>query len=194
LKGMTSRVIAPATYEDLLQAPETMVAELIDGELYTWPRPSGSHTKVTSVLGTIIGSAYMLGQGGPGHWWILDEPELHLPTGDVLVPDLAGWRQERMPEVPESHVFDITPDWVCEALSGSNERIDRVKKMPIYARSAVSYAWLVDVRAQFVEVKRLVNGVWNDIAVFAGDDKMRAEPFEEIEIPLSLLWRAVPPS
>lgn len=190
---MTSRVIAPATYEDLLQVPENMVAELIDGEVYASPRPNGSHTNVTSVLGMIIGSAYQLGINGPGGWWILDEPELHLPTGDVLVPDLAGWRQARMPEVPESHIFDITPDWVCEALS-SNERVDRVKKMPIYARSGVAYAWLVDVRGQFVEVKRLVNGVWNDIAIFAGDDTMRAEPFGEIEIPLSLLWRAVPPS
>lgn len=191
---MSSRVTAPATYEDLLQVPENMVAELMDGELYAWPRPSGSHTKATSVLVTVIAGPYMLGQGGPGGWWILYEPELHLPTGDVLVPDLAGWRQERMPEVPENHIFDITPDWVCEALSASNERVDRVKKMPIYARSGVQHAWLVDVRAEFVEVKRLVNGVWTDIAVFAGDDKMRAEPFEAIEIPLSLLWRAVPPS
>jgi len=191
---MSSRVTAPATYEDLLQVPENLIAELIDGEVYASPRPSGPHTKVTSVLGTILGAAYMLGQGGPGGWWILDEPELHLPTGDVLVPDLAGWRQNRMPEVPESHIFNITPDWVCEAISGSSERVDRVKKMPIYARSGIPYAWLIDVTAHFVEVKRLVKGVWNDIAVFAGDDKMRAEPFDAIEIPLSLLWRAAPPS
>jgi Uma2 family endonuclease len=189
---MSSRVTVPATYEDLLQVPENMVAELIDGKLYAWPRPSGRHTKVTSVLGMMLGSAYQLGQSGPGGWWILDEPELHLPTGDVLVPDLAGWRRERMLDVPDDHIFAITPDWVCEALSGSTARIDRVKKMPIYARNGVGHAWIVDVQQQFVEVKRLVNGAWTDIGVFAGDDTMRAEPFEAVEIALSLIWGAQP--
>lgn len=172
-----------------MQVPDTMVAELIEGELYAWPRPSGRHAKATSVLGMIIGSAYQLGQNGPGDWLIIDEPELHLPTGDVLVPDLAGWRQSRMTDVPDDHKFTVTPDWICEALSGSTERIVRVKKMPAYARSGIRHAWIVEVDQQFVEIKRLVNGAWTDIGVFAGDDVVRAEPFELVEISLARLWR-----
>lgn len=190
---MSSRVVAaPATYEDLLQVPDTMVAELIDGELYAWPRPAGPHTKAASVLGMIIGSAFHLGTTGPGGWWILDEPELHLAAGDVFVPDLAGWRCERMPHEPDDHRFTVVPDWVCEVLSRSTERVDRVKKMPIYARNGVAYAWIVDVEQQFLEVKRLVDGVWTDIASFAGDVRVRAEPFGEIEVPMTLVWGAAP--
>jgi Uma2 family endonuclease len=189
---MTSRVIARATYEDLLQVPENLVAELIDGEVYASPRPGGPHNNAASVLGMIVGSAYHIGNGGPGGWWIHYEPELHLSGGDVLVPDLAGWRRERMPEIPKNHIYSIPPDWVCEALSESTERVDRAKKLPIYARNGVSYAWIVDAIAQYVEVKRLVNGVWTDIAAFAGEDTMCAEPFEKVEITLSLLWGAPP--
>lgn len=187
---MSSRVTAPATYEDLLQVPENMIAELIDGEVYAWPRPAGPHGNAVTVLVMFIGNAYHLGINGPGGWWIQFEPELHLPTGDVLVPDIAGWRRERMPRIPKDHKYIVTPDWVCEVLSGSTERIDRVKKMPIYARNGIGYAWIVDVKQQFVEVKQLINGVWADIAVFAGDEKMRAEPFEAVEIPLDVVWAA----
>lgn len=180
-----------ATYEDLTRVPDTMVAELIDGEVYAWPRPSGPHTNAASVLGMIIGSAFQLGTTGPGGWWIQDEPELHL-SEHVLVPDLAGWRRERMPQIPEDHIYSIPPDWACEVLSHSTAKIDRVRKLPIYARHGVAYAWLVDVQQQFLEVKRLVNGVWNDIAVFTAGDVVRAEPFDAIEIDMTPVWGPVP--
>jgi Uma2 family endonuclease len=189
---MSSRVVDRATYEDLLKVPENMIAELIDGELYAWPRPAGPHTNAASVLGMIIGSAFQLGINGPGGWWIQDEPELHLAK-DVLVPDLAGWRKERMPEIPRDHIYAIPPDWACEVLSHSTEKIDRVRKLPIYARHGVAYAWLVDVQQQYLEVKRLVNGLWADIAVFAGAEMVRAEPFDAIEIDMTMVW-GPPPS
>lgn len=146
-----------------MKLPENMVGELIDGELYAWPRPAGPHARFSSALGMDIGSPYDRGRGGPGGWWILDEPELHLGD-DVLVPDLAGWRRERMPRIPKSHVFEVPPDWVCEVLSSSNARFDRIKKMPIYAQHEVAWAWLIDPLQKTLETFRLENGRWSSFA------------------------------
>ncbi|HEX7192152.1 MAG TPA: Uma2 family endonuclease [Thermoanaerobaculia bacterium] len=188
---MTARIREKATYEDLLKVPDTMVAELIDGELYSSPRPAGPHSVATSVLVGDLNPAYQRGRGGPGGWWILIELELHLGY-DVLVPDIAGWRRERMPEVPLSHVFSIAPDWVCEVLSPSTMRIDRAKKLRVYAEHDVTYAWLIDPVERFLEVKRLENGRWTDLKVFIGNDKVIAEPFPEVEIDLTDIWGQTP--
>lgn len=115
------------------------------------------------------------------------EPELHLAS-DVLVPDLAGWRRERMPEVPATHIFSIAPDWVCEVLSPSTARIDRSKKLRIYGHHEVTYAWMLDPLERYLEVKRLEGGRWSDLAVFSGNDKVIAEPFPEVEIDLTEIW------
>jgi len=176
-----------ATYADLVKVPDHLVAELIEGELHTSPRPSGPHTRFASALGMDLGAAYDRGHGGPGGWWILDEPELHLDD-NVLVPDLAGWRRERMPRVPQSHIFDVAPDWICEVLSGSTARIDRAKKMPIYACSHVEYAWLAHPIERYVEIKKFVDGRWTDLAVFQGNQILRAGPFELVEIDLASIW------
>ena len=187
MASMTARIREHATYQDLVELPENMVGEIIEGELYASPRPGGPHARFASALGMDIGSAYDRGRGGPGGWWILDEPELHLGR-NVIVPDLAGWRRERMPRIPVDHVFSISPDWICEVLSPSTGRLDRAKKMPIYARFEVSYAWLVDPQQRYVEVKRLPNDTWTEIATFSGSERMRAEPFPEIEIDLESIW------
>ncbi|MDQ3282101.1 MAG: Uma2 family endonuclease [Acidobacteriota bacterium] len=180
-----------ATYEDLLKVPENMIAELIDGEVFASPRPSGPHTNAASVLVMLIGSAYQIGTGGPGGWWIQVEPEVHLGR-DVLVPDIAGWRRVRMPEVPRNHVYSVRPDWTCEVLSHSTARVDREKKLPIYAQHGVAHAWLVDVDQQMLEVKRLVEGRWTDAGRFGGGEIIRAEPFEAIEIDMKLVWGPPP--
>src|ERR1700744_4250912 len=123
-----------ATYADLLAAPENLVAEIIHGVLSTQPRPALPHTRAPSRLGAKLGGPFDLGDGGPGGWVILDEPELHLRDSDVLVPDLAGWRLRRMPRLPlEATAVELAPDWVCEVLSPSTAATDRADKLPIYA-------------------------------------------------------------
>ena len=188
---MAARLRDHATYEDLLQVPDTMVAELIEGELYASPRPAGPHTNASSAVGAFVMPPFQFGRGGPGGCWILDEPELHLGR-NVLVPDLGGWKRERMPEIPQNHIFSVVPDWICEVISPSSGRLDRMKKMPIYAREGVAYAWLVDPLQQTLEVSQNRNGTWSNIAVFGENQVVRIPPFEAIEIDLPLLWGAPP--
>jgi Uma2 family endonuclease len=189
---MAARLRDHATYEDLLRVPENMVAELIEGELYASPRPAGLHTNAMSVLGAIIGRAYQLKIGGPGGWWILDQPELHF-RHNVLVPEVCGWRRQRMPELPKDHIFSVVPDWVCEVTSPANGRIDRLKKMPIYAREGVGHAWLVEPEQQVLELYRRENSSWLLVATYGDHAIVRAEPFEAIEIDMTLVW-GPPPS
>jgi Uma2 family endonuclease len=176
-----------ATYDDLVNVPDNMIAELIDGDLYASPRPAGPHADMSSVLGMLIGPPYRLGRGGPGGWWIVDEPELHLGE-QVVVPDLAGWRRERMPRIPRDHRFLIEPDWVCEVISPSTASVDRGKKKRIYAEHDVSWFWIVDPVQRTLEVFKLASGKWTDFQVFGGDDVVRADPFPEAEIDLASIW------
>jgi Uma2 family endonuclease len=177
----------PATYEDLVKLPDNLVAEILDGELHASPRPAPPHAVAGSSVGGLLVSHYHFGHGGPGGWWILDEPELHLGP-DVLVPDLAGWRRSRMPHRPETAYFPLAPDWVCEVLSPSTLQIDRARKLAIYAREGVAHAWLVDPIAQTLEVLRLERGRWVILGTHVGDEVVRAEPFVEIDLELRLLW------
>lgn len=188
---MAARLREHATYEDLLRVPENMVAELIEGELYASPRPAGPHTNTASSLGFLLGPPFQFGSGGPGGWWIFDEPELHFDR-NVLVPDLGGWRRERMPQFPQNHIFDIVPDWVCEVISPSSGRLDRLKKMPIYARVGVGHAWIIDPDLQTLEVFRHGGDGWHLVATHGENEVVRAAPFDEIEINLALLWGAPP--
>jgi Uma2 family endonuclease len=176
-----------ATYGDVLAAPEHMIAEIIDGELVTQPRPAFPHARATSTLGAELHGPFDRGKGGPGGWILLDEPELHL-GGDVLVPDLAGWRRQRMPEVPDTSASELAPDWVCEVLSLSTAATDRVRKMRIYARELVGHAWLIDAIAQTLEAYRLEGERWLQLGAWTGDVKVRAEPFESFGLELAVLW------
>ena len=177
----------PATYEDLLKAPDHLIAEIVEGELHTSPRPQGPHARVISALERSIGVAFDDGRGGPGGWWIAAEPELHLGA-DVLVPDVAGWRRARVPEYLSGAYWDVAPDWVCEVLSPSTARYDRVIKLPKYATHGVAWSWLVDPVLQTLEVYRLTAGQWTLLATHAGDEIVRAEPFDAVELPLARLW------
>ncbi len=184
-----------ATYQDLMDVPEHMVAEIIGGELVTKPRPASPHARASSALGAGLMGPFDLetgGEGGgPGGWWILDEPELHLGD-DVLVPDIAGWRRERMPVLPNVAAFEIAPDWICEVVSPASARIDRVRKMNIYAREKVAHLWLVDPLAQTLEVYRLEAEHWVVVNTHAGTDRVRAEPFDSVELEMALWW--IPPA
>jgi Uma2 family endonuclease len=176
-----------ATYEDVLNAPENKVAEILDGELFLSPRPAPRHSVISSELGMAIGNPFHRGSGGPGGWWILDEPELHFAE-QVVVPDLAGWRRERLPAMPEEAFFSLAPDWVCEVLSPSTGRIDRGRKLRIYAEAGVAHAWLVNPLERTLEVLRLREGAWTIVAVCSDSDAVRIEPFEAIELELGRLW------
>lgn len=183
-----------ATYDDVLAAPAHLVAELLDGELSLVPRPAMGHTVVASTLGAELGGPFQRGRGGPGGWWILDEPELHL-AADVLVPDLAGWRRERLPSVPASAAYlELAPDWVCEVSSPATARLDRVRKLPIYAREGVQHVWLVDPIARTLEVLALERGRWTLLLTASDEAPVRAAPFDAIELDLSALWGDVDPS
>ena len=181
-----------ATYQDVLDAPDNVVAEIIGGELRLSPRPGGPHTGASSALGFLLGPPFQFGSGGPGGWIILDEPELHLGD-EIVVPDLAGWRTDRLPAVPNDAFFTIAPDWVCEVLSRSTAVHDRAEKLPIYAGAGVRHTWLVDALQRTLEILRLHDGKWLIVDVHRGDVRVRAEPFDAIELDLSVLWAHLSP-
>jgi Uma2 family endonuclease len=177
----------PATYDDLVRLPDLMVAEIVDGELHASPRPAPRHAVAGAALGDAIRPPYHLGRGGPGGWWVLYEPELHLDS-DVVVPDWAGWRRTRMARMPDTAYFPLAPDWVCEILSPSTASLDRGRKLRIYAREQVAHAWLIDPIARTLEVLQLEGARWTILCTHAGDETVRAEPFAEVEVDLRTLW------
>lgn len=190
MEAMTNPVKTRATYQDVRDAPDHMVAELIDGELYLLPRPAAPHAEAASVLAMLIGPPYRLGRGGPGGWTILDEPELHV-GGDVLVPDLAGWRRADHPDLDLSVAhFATPPTWLCEVLSPSTRAMDRVRKLPKYGAAGVELVWLIDPSARSLEVFRWEDGRWVLAAAHEGDETVRLEPFDAVALPLGELWVA----
>jgi Uma2 family endonuclease len=180
----------PATYDDLLRVPEHKVAEILDGELFVSPRPASPHARASARLGSDLMGGFDGPPGGddaPGGWWLLIEPELHF-GGDVLVPDLAGWRRSRMREIPNVAAFTDAPDWVCEVLSPGTARIDRARKTRIYAREAVAHFWVLDPIARTLETYRLVDGRWLLLATYEGDGAIHAEPFEAVALTMGRWW------
>lgn len=189
-----SAVRPVATYEDLLALPPHHVGEIIDGVLHSQPRPAVRHARSASSLGgRLYGFDGDGGGTGPGGWWILVEPELHLGR-HVLVPDLSGWRRENLPALPDAAWIEQAPDWVCEVLSPGTLRIDRGPKLRIYAEHGVRHAWLLDPIGRQLEIyERNQAGRWELLEVQSGDDQVRAAPFESMLLPLSALWLPEPP-
>lgn len=182
----------PDLYQQLEALPEGLTGEILGGRLHTQPRPSWPHALAGSVLGAELIGPFQQGRGGPGGWWIIDEPEVHFVLDtEVSVPDLAGWRREQLPEPPAGHRVTVVPAWVCEILSKSTERKDRELKMPVYARYGVCYAWLIDPLKHSLEAYALHDGGWREIGRFTGDDAVAVAPFAELTIQLADLW--VPP-
>ncbi len=177
----------PATYDDLMKVPDHLVAEIVDGELHSSPRPAPRHAAASSGLGGALHGPFDRGRDGPGGWYILDEPELHLGP-DVLVPDLAGWRRERLPALPEEAYFSLAPDWICEVLSPATAALDRIKKLAVYARERVANAWLVDPMAFTVEVLHLEDGRWVIVSSCGGADVVSLPPFDAMPLDLTTLW------
>jgi Uma2 family endonuclease len=178
----------PATMADLEALPEHIKGEIIDGVLYTSPRPRPLQANVELALGGDLRNPFQRGRGGPGGWWILVEPGIELPGSPEFSPDVAGWRRERMPELPRDHAITVVPDWICEVLSPSTRHLDQRIKRPFYARIGVGYLWYVDLEARTLTVSQLVDGRWVELSVHGEDEVVRAEPFEAIEIGLGEWW------
>lgn len=179
--------IRRATYADLEKVPPHLVAEIVDGRLETHPRPAPRHATAASALGGELTSSFQRGRGGPGGWIFAVEPELHLGR-DVVVPDLAGWRRERLGKEPETAYFETPPDWVCEILSPATERLDRGPKRRVYSDASVSYLWLLDPKAKLLECFALAGGRWLLQATFEPGDEVRVEPFDAVGFPLDALF------
>jgi len=178
----------PATLEDLEALPPDSKGEIIDGELYVQPRPRARHARVEAAIIASTHGPYDVGRGGPGGWWILPEPGVELPGSPEFSPDVAGWRRERLPVLPADEPIRLAPDWVCEVLSPRTRGYDLLKKRPFYARSGVEWLWYVDVEAHTVSVSQLRDGVWVEVAVHGEDQRVRLQPFPEVELDLAVWW------
>lgn len=185
---MANAVRKEATYEDILALPPHVTGQILFGVLHAHPRPAPKHAQAASTLGEELGPPFKRGRGGPGGWLILDEPELHLGP-HVLVPDLAGWRRERMPEMPvDKAYFEMPPDWVCEVLSPSTASLDRGDKLKVYGIYGVRHVWFVDPEARTLEIFARDDEGYRLLEVFSNEAKVRAVPFGAIELELALLW------
>lgn len=185
-----AKVSGPATYQDVLNAPPHMVAEVVAGTLHTQPRPAKRHAWASSGLGMKIGPPFNYGDGGPGGWVILDEPELHLGE-DIVVPDIAGWRRDTMSEDMEGAYFTQAPDWVCEVLSPSTRQFDLGEKRAVYARERVAHLWFLDPDVRTLEAFERRGDRWLLLATLVGDAPVSLPPFDAISFPLSALWPEV---
>lgn len=178
---------AQPTYADLERLPPHVVGEILGGDLHATPRPRLRHSRSAWKLSVSLDGPFDRGAGGPGGWLFLAESELHLGP-DTIVPDLAGWRRERLPVLPDEAFLAIAPDWICEIASPSTERLDRGVKMDIYLREGVSHLWMLDPTAKFVEVFRSAGGQWVRVGMWSGDEPAEIEPFAAVAIELSALW------
>jgi Uma2 family endonuclease len=188
---MSKPVLIPATYADLEKVPPHLVAEIIHGVLETHPRPVGRHVRASTRMGMVLGGPYDLGNGGPGGWVFVDEPQLHLGP-HVLVPDLAAWRVERAPDLSGDATITAVPDWICEILSPSTARLDRGAKMQIYAENGVNFYWLLDPLTRYLDAYQLVAGKWMRIGGLTGEGDINFPPFDATSFPIDLLFPTMP--
>jgi Uma2 family endonuclease len=189
--NLAPRQFRPATRADLDALPAAWRGEILDGELYAFPRPAAPHALIETALAADLNGPFHRGRGGPGGWWILVEPGIQLPRAPEVAPDLAGWRRDRLPHLPRTGPIEVVPDWVCEILSSSTRSYDMLVKRQFYATAGVGYLWYIDPDARTLAVSRLEQGRWLELGVFGGDHVLRAEPFEAAEIALGPWWEAV---
>ena len=176
-----------ATYAEIEALPPNMVGEIIFGALHAHPRPAPRHGVASGELRAELTGPFRKGQGGPGGWIFIDEPELRLGP-HIVVPDIAGWRRERLTPFPETAFIATPPDWLCEVLSPSTQAIDRTDKLAVYAEYGVMHCWYVDPLARTLEVLALTGGKWLLAATFKNADLVTAPPFEAHTFRLDVLW------
>lgn len=176
-----------ATYADLEAVPDHLVAEIINGVLETHPRPRPRHGAAAVELASELTPPFRRGRGGPGGWIFVIEPELHLGR-HVVVPDLVGWRRERLPAEPETAFIETPPDWVCEILSPSTARLDRGPKRRIYAEAGVGHLWLLDPTDGVLEGFALTGGRWLLLGTVERGEAVALPPFDAVSFPLDDLF------
>jgi len=176
-------------YEQIRALPEHVTGEILEpGVLRTMSRPARPHRRThTSILRGLDG--FDANFGGKG-WWIEIEVEIRFPGGRLAVPDLSGFRVERVPELPDENPLHILPDWCCEILSPTTERVDRMVKLPLYARSGVPWIWLVDPNLHTIEVFETIDGRPALTAVGGDLDNAHLPPFGDLDI--STWWLPAP--
>lgn len=184
---MTATKLRLPTYADIEALPANMVGQIIRGVLYAHPRPVPRHAMAAGQTLVELGGPFDRGRGGPGGWIILPEPELHLGP-HVVVPDIAGWRRERLTPFPDTAAISTPPDWICEVLSPSTVRLDRTDKLAVYAEFGVAHAWYIDPNARTLEVLALEGGRWVLVATAKDAETVAAPPFEVHRFPLDVLW------
>ncbi len=176
------------TLADLDALPPDIKGEIIDGVLYTMTRPRGRHQRTGLAIGGDLRGPFDQGRNGPGGWWIVPEPGIELTNTPEIAPDLAGWRRDRLPVLPEDEPIRVVPDWVCEILSPSTRRHDLLVKKPYYARVGVAYHWLIDLPARTLTAYRLESGRWVELGVFGDEQAVRIEPFESVVLDVASWW------
>jgi Uma2 family endonuclease len=186
---VTETRIDQATYAVLNALPKGWVGEIVEDELVASPRPLAAQTRAAFMLGVELGEHLDPRRGGNGRWCFLRAPELHLGR-DVLVPDLAGWRRDRVSQPPEPSApfLTVAPDWVCEVVSPVTISLDRVRKLPLYAQHGVAHAWFIDPEARTLEVFQRLKRGWLFAASYEGDALVRVEPFPSVSLELGSLW------
>ena len=177
-----------ATRDDLDALPAHIKGEILNGVLYTMPRPRPWHQLIGGTVYSGLAAPYGRGVGGPGGWWILPEPGIELLGSEEFAPDVAAWRKERMPELPIDETISLVPDWLCEVHSPSTRKYDRTKKRDFYAHIGVPHLWLLDPLNQELTALQLVDGRWSELGVYIGDERVRVEPFPLVEFNLVELW------
>ncbi|HRI67624.1 MAG TPA: Uma2 family endonuclease [Polyangium sp.] len=183
-----ARKIEPATMADLEALPANIKGEIIDGVLYTQPRPRAVHQNTLVSIGHDLFDPYRRSRGGPGGWWILPEPGIELPDTPEVSPDVAGWRRERMPVLPRDEPIRVVPDWVCEIFTKRTRAYVQDIKRPFYARVGVEWLWHVDLDTQTFTINRLNQGKWVELGVHVGNQFVHAEPFDIVELNLECWW------
>jgi Uma2 family endonuclease len=171
-----------AGWAEIEAAPEGLKAEVLGGELFLMPRPRVEHGHVQANLAGELSPPFGRGRGGPGGWFFAVEPDLRFSSQDIVSPDLAGWRRERMPELPSTRPIDLVPDWVCEVLSPSTAARDRRAKADLYLRDDVAHYWLADPSARLLEALEAREGRWTRLGAWGDGDLARVPPFEAVEL------------
>jgi Uma2 family endonuclease len=179
-----------ATYADLLALPEDTRAEILGGNMQLSPAPLPRHSKAQGSARRFLGGPFDDddGRGGPGGWWIFVEVDVMLGPHDVVRPDLAGWRRDRLSQPGLKRPIDVVPDWVCEVLSPSTAARDRVTKRRLYAQAGIPFYWLIDPELRALEALALRDGVWVELGVFDDTATARIAPFDAIELEIGRLF------